>query len=478
MSTRKNETKIVPVILCGGSGTRLWPASREKNPKQFLNLMGDFSLLQDTARRALKVSGAEYSDLVTVTLGALRRGVEAQMMELHPAAANHILSEPCARNTAAAVALAAHYVASQFGEDAVMWILPADHHIADEKALEASLDAALEAAAKGYLVTFGIQPTRPETGYGYIRLGEALMGENVRRAAAFVEKPNLQTAREYLDAGVYLWNSGMFLLGAGVVLKEFEKHSADVLAGVRESVKGMLDPREASLHRYETIPNEPFDVAIMEKSLYVAVVPSNPAWSDIGSWESLWEIREKDENGNVTEGRTACVDTNDCLVQAKERLVACAGVKNIVVIETGDAVLIADRSNGDAMKKLVKTLKATGCRETQEMTITHQPVLNVVPDASEAAYGVREIVLSPGQVMSFAGEENVRRFLTIIEGSALATTIDGQKQLNPGQNLFIETDKVYRLKNNASVALVIVEVQKPLEEQSYTQESVSIRNVA
>lgn len=476
MRASTNKTKVVPVILCGGSGTRLWPASREKNPKQFLNLMGELSLLQDTARRALKVSGATYGDLVTVTLGSLSDGVKSQLSFLSPDAAQHILSEPCARNTAAAVALAARYVADQFGEDAVMWVLPADHHIADEAALEASLIEALEATQHDYLVTFGIQPTRPETGYGYIRVGENLMAQTVRRADAFVEKPNLQTAREYLDAGVYLWNSGMFLFGAGAVLKQFEKYSAEILAQVCAAMAASDDPREASFEIYADIPEEPFDVAIMEKSLHVAVVPCNPSWSDIGSWESLWEIREKDENGNVTEGRTACIDTKNCLVQSKDRLVACAGVENIVVIDTEDAILIADRSNGDAMKALVKSLKKTGCRETREVAAKPQPVLNVVP--GDDGYHVREVVLSAGQVMAFEGRVGYRHFFTIVDGSMLVTTIDGQKQLNFGQNLFIEAGVVYRIKNNASATLKMVEVRKPLEVESFVEESVTIRNVA
>jgi len=474
---------IVPVILCGGSGTRLWPASREQNPKQFLNLMGDLSLLQDTARRALSISGAPADHLVTVTLGSLRDGVEEQLAQVYPAAAQHILSEPCARNTAAAVALAAKYVKDHFGEDAIMWVLPADHHIGDENALAMSVRNALDVVQEGYLLTFGIQPTRPDTGYGYIRVGETLSRDSVRRADAFVEKPDIQMAREYLDSGIYLWNSGMFLFGAGRVLQQFEEYSPEILRAVLVAVEGVVDPREASFERYAVIPEEPFDVAIMEKSPHVAVVPSNPAWSDIGSWESLWEIRKKDKDGNVKEGRAACVETRNCFVQAKDRLIACAGVENIVVIETEDAVLIADRSDGNAMKKLVKTLKASGVREAREMP-SKPNILSVVDGGTKvqeegaSACKVTEHVLPPGEILSLEGKGETRRFLTVMQGKALVTTLDGQKELNVGDNLFIEAGKVYRVKNKSAIALEMIEVEKTFAEKTLIDESTQIRNVA
>lgn len=468
---------IVPVILCGGSGTRLWPASREKNPKQFLNLMGeDYSLLQETARRALRISGASSDCLVTVTLGGLRDGVARQIAGIYPDSVRHILSEPSARNTAAAVALAAHYVRETFGEKAVMWVLPADHHIGDENALGMALRDALEAVAQGHLLTFGIRPTRPETGYGYIRLGEKLMGEDVHRADAFVEKPDIQMAREYLDSGIYLWNSGMFLFEAGYVLDQFRRHAPAIIDGVIEAVREGGSLNAPASARYAAIASEPFDVAIMEKSLHVAVVPCNPAWSDIGSWESLWEIRAKDQDGNVKEGRAACVETRNCLVQAQGRLVACVGVENIVVVETADAVLIADRSNGDAMKKLVATLKKTGARETREMTVGPQQALSVVTGG--AGYEVREIAIGPSESVVCEGVGRGCRFLTVLQGQALVTTADGQKQLNIGDNLFIQAGTVYRIKNSGRGELKMVDVQKPAEEAPRAENIQSIRNVA
>ena len=357
---------IIPVILCGGSGSRLWPASRERHPKQFLHLTDDFSLLQNTARRALRVAGCDGGSLVTVTLRALAGEVITQLAEIDSEATRHVLCEPAARNTAAAVAFAALYVDRIFGKDAMMWILPADHHIGDESALADAFRLGLLAAKRNHLTTFGIRPNRPETGYGYIRQGRAFLGGSVHKADAFIEKPDAATASAYIEAGNYLWNSGMFLFSTNTLLNEYETHAADILKAVRAMMDNVDLPRQAVDQIYAAIPDRPFDKAIMEKSSRVAIVPCDPLWSDIGSWESLWELREKDADGNVIEGRAACHDTHNCLIQAGNRLIACAGMDNIVVIETADAVLIADRHNGDAMRALVKTLKDTGCYEVTE----------------------------------------------------------------------------------------------------------------
>ena len=464
---RVSTSKIVPVILCGGSGTRLWPASREKHPKQFLNLMGDFSLLQDTMKRALRISGAPAENLVTVTLGALSEGVRTQLAAIQPEATKHILSEPFARDTAAAVAFAAHYVKKNFGADAIMWVLPADHHIGDEHAMSLSFAEALTAARQNYLVTFGIRPTRPETGYGYILLGNSLMSASIFNAESFVEKPNLATAKEYIESGKYLWNSGMFVFSAGNVLKNFEKYAKDVNDAVVAAMDGAAAPTEVRPDLYAAIEKKPFDKAIMEKSNLVAVVPCDPEWSDIGSWESLWEIRPKDINGNVTEGQAACFETKNCLVQARDRLIACAGVQNIVVIETDDAILIADRSNGDAMKVLVNSLKSQGRREVQDV-----PVANDTQD-----YGVKELTAFTGEALTFTGTSNTCRFLTIVEGKALVSTVEGQKYLSVGETVFIQSGMVYNVKNVAGGLLKMIEVNKGLQGETIVA-APKLRNVA
>lgn len=447
------DVKVVPVILCGGSGTRLWPASREKHPKQFLNLMGELSLLQDTMKRALRISGAPADHLVTVTLGDLSEGVRKQLGFINPSATQHILSEPFARDTAAAVSFAAHYVRNVFGENAIMWVLPADHHIGDEQAMALAFSEAVYAAKDKYLVTFGIRPTRPETGYGYILLGNTVQtSEAVHMVERFVEKPNLQTAREYVESGKYLWNSGMFVFSAAEVIRNFETYAPEVDKAVLEAMGAASAPTEVDPERYAGIEKRPFDKAIMEKSKLVAVVPCDPDWSDIGSWESLWEIRPKDVNGNVTEGQAAVFETKNCLVQAKSRLIACAGVQNIVVIETDDAVLIADRSNGDAMKVLVNALKSQGRKEVQEIA---------VPAAEQNdGYGVREVNLTSNETITISAKIHSCRFLTVVSGQMSVNWEDQNKTFIAGETLFVQAGMTYTIRNASGADLTFVDVNK------------------
>jgi mannose-1-phosphate guanylyltransferase / mannose-6-phosphate isomerase len=451
---------VIPVILCGGSGTRLWPASRESHPKQFLNLMGEYSLLQDTVTRAFRIAGGNAANLVTVTLAALADKVLAQLAGINPAATQHVLCEPAARNTAAAVAFAASYVDRLFGSDTFMWILPADHHIADEKALADAFRLGLDAAEKGYLATFGIRPGRPEAGYGYIRLGAALGDDSVRRAEAFVEKPDAATARSYLEAGNYLWNSGMFLFSTRIILEEYAVYAPEILNDVRMAMKNGRRRWEAAAHPYEIIPSQPFDKAIMEKSSRVAVVPCDPAWSDIGSWESLWEIRKKDKNGNATEGRTACYDTRNCLIQGKSKLIACAGVENIVVIETADALLVADRSNGDAMRELVKTLKNTGCPEVAGQTAEPRAWAMTKTIPANQDFTVREITVGGGQSRTFEPHHHAIRFWTVLEGSGQIIDDDGRRAVVRHETIFVPQGVVHNIANTGADDLKIVEVSQ------------------
>lgn len=358
-----SEEMIIPVILCGGSGTRLWPASREHRPKQFLPLIDDQSLLQNTALRALRISGANGGHLVTVTHSGLAPQVKAQLAAISPEATQHILSEPSSRNTAAAIAYAAAYIERTFGKNTTMWVLPSDHHIGNEDEMDNALLHALPATRDGLLVTFGIRPTRPETGYGYIRLGATVAGQAVYRAQSFVEKPNKENAASYLAAGNYLWNSGMFLFSTSVLLDEYRNHAHGILDTVVQAMQNAPHSTTAHPTFYASAAEMPFDKAIMEKSVNVAVVPCDPSWSDIGSWESLWEIGEKDRNGNVVVGNAVCENTRDCLIHAQDRLLTCAGVENMVIVDTGDAVLVAARSDGDAMRGLVKALKNGGYAE-------------------------------------------------------------------------------------------------------------------
>ncbi|MEZ5814666.1 MAG: mannose-1-phosphate guanylyltransferase [Alphaproteobacteria bacterium] len=355
---------VIPIILCGGSGTRLWPVSRKQKPKQFLKLMNERSLLQNTVLRAQNITGAKGDEVVTVTLAEMTGEIRAQYEELDSALCVHILGEPEARNTAAAVALAAIYVEETFGPDAVMWVLPSDHHIGDEQALAASFEQAVRAARQGFLVTFGISPSRPDTGYGYIRAAQPLEGADVYAIGKFVEKPDAATALKYLNSGDYLWNSGMFVFTAGAVGGAFKNLSPEIYEAVNRACRkdtGKITRFDPAL--YAQAESLPFDIAVMEKTDKAAVVKANPAWSDIGSWESLREIGDQDENGNVTSGRVYLSNCEKVIVHAQKRLVACSGLNNIVVAETSDAVLVADQSNAASLKALMNALKKEECGE-------------------------------------------------------------------------------------------------------------------
>lgn len=350
-----NQRLIVPVILCGGSGTRLWPVSRENRPKQLLPLLNDFTLLQNTLRRALRVGGADPSSVIVVTTEDIHGAVKQQISDIDPAAAGHIICEPAARNTAPAIALAAQYAIHHFGEDAVLWILPSDHYVGNEIALSSALQHALVAARNGRVCTFGIQPTRPETGYGYMCLGAPDADEKTFSIERFVEKPDPQTAQAYLDAGNYLWNSGMFVFTGKIAMEQYRRLCPDLWDGV--SAAAHASEKNPAKDIYGALPSIAFDKAIMEKADNIAVVPCSPQWSDLGSWQSLWEIREKDSCNNVVTGAAAMHDAQDCYIQSNGKMIAVAGVDDLVIVETDDVILVTRKSNAESVKELVGALK-------------------------------------------------------------------------------------------------------------------------
>ncbi len=470
---------IVPVILCGGSGTRLWPASRENHPKQFLSLLDDFSLLQNTLRRALRVSGADASNAVVVTLCAMEKTVREHMVDINPVAAQHILCEPSARNTAAAVALAADYVAKTFGEHAIMWVLPADHHIARESALAAAFQHALQTAKQGRLVTFGITPTRADTGYGYIRSGTADASGTVYTVDSFVEKPDLATAQAYLADSAYLWNSGMFVFAAKTVLEQYDTLAPAILSGVRTAVK--TSPQRPDLDAYNAIESNPFDKSIMEQAANVAVVPCNPEWSDIGSWESLWEISDKDSSGNVLEGRAVTHNSEGCLVQSKTRLIALSGLKNIVVVETEDAILISDKSDNDSMKELVSALKKSGAAETidrPDSAPATQPWSMVKSLDDEKSIHAREVLIKPGQTKLFEHGEPGQCLYTVLEGKAHITVNGALKTIKAFESLNVDTTSSYTITNHGASDLKMIEVRKTHAEGIFFGTAGNVRKIA
>jgi len=404
-------------------------------PKQFLKLLNDRSLLQNTAVRAMDLSHASSGEVVTVTLGTLKKEVIGQLNEVDPDLTQHVLGEPVAKNTAAAVAYAAQYIWNTFGSDTMMWILPADHHIADEATLKAALQSAVVAAKEDYLVTFGINPNRAETGYGYIKLA-APLNENVRGVEQFVEKPDMPTAQAYLESGDYLWNSGMFLFKTESVLENFRWHSSEILEGVQAALKGNpAASRNISFEHYSKLPSAPFDKAIMEKSTRIAVVPCDPQWSDIGSWVSLWELKDKDAGGNSVSGRVRLHETKNCLIEAQDRLVACAGLEDIVVVETADSVLISSKAQTDNIKVLLSDLRKVNAPEVTESTTETRPWGSFKIVSRSKNYKIKETVILAGQMQSLQLHNHRAEFWTVIDGEATITVDNVDYTVTAGETI-------------------------------------------
>ena len=449
--------KIIPVILCGGSGQRLWPLSREKAPKQFHPVLGETPLLHETLERAIYCSNAQPSEVITVTTNTLKKETTHQLADFEPQATTHLISEPMARNTAAAMAYTALYAQKHFGVDSVLWFLPADHHIKNNDALSTTLQEACAIAEQEYIVTFGMQPTRPETGYGYIKTGENMhQDQSARFIQEFVEKPDTMTAQKYIDEENYLWNSGMFVGSVRTILDNYIEYCPEILSPLHTNIKEHGQPTKQI---YEALPALPFDVAIMEKTSKAAVIPCDIGWSDVGSWESVWELKQKDENGNVKSGHVTAVDTTNSLIQSNNLLIATLGLQDVVVVENGDSILIADKKNNPSMKTLVETLNKLEKNETIYPPMENRPWGQFKVLSEKPGYKVKEICVKPGQRLSLQMHHHRCEFWTIISGEALITINDEERTLKPQEHAFIPLKAKHRLENSGTEDLIIVEVQ-------------------
>ena len=349
---------LQPVILSGGVGSRLWPLSRKGNPKQLHRLVGDDTMLEATARRAAAVPGAAAVVVVTNRREAPR---VAEQLAAAGLPLGRMLLEPAGRNTAAAVAAAALTA----DPDTLLLVLPADHVITDLNRFVEAVQLAAQAAEEGKLVTFGVVPSRPETGYGYIQAGE---GAPVHKVVRFVEKPDAATARAWLESGDYLWNSGMFLFRAGAVVEELRRHAPQVAEAVETAVAEAVPGEDGLLlgERFLDAPQASIDTAVMEQTDRAVVVPLDAGWSDVGSWAALWEISERDDRDNVVEGDVVALDAVGCYLRSEGRLLAVVGVRDLVVVETADAVLVAHRAHAQEVRRLVARLEEQGRAEVSE----------------------------------------------------------------------------------------------------------------
>jgi mannose-1-phosphate guanylyltransferase len=453
-------TKIVPVIMAGGKGTRLWPLSRAAAAKQFIRFLGDETLLQKTL---LRVSDASLYDApLVVTNEDFRFLVAEQARELN-VKLDGIVLEPEARNTAAAVAAAAVIVAQRHGRDALIQILPSDHEITVDSTYRACVASAAEAARSGKIVTFGIKPTEAATGYGYIEIGGEI-GSGVHEVSRFVEKPNADVAREMLNSGNYAWNSGMFVFSAGRMLEELKALAPEVLAAVEKSVeqaKGDLDFTRLDAETFAEAPSISIDYAVMEKTANAAVVPAAITWSDLGSWDAIWKLAGGDENGNVVSGHATVSDTKNSLVMSREAHLAVQGMDGVAVIASEDAVYVGRLDRSQDVGQLVKLLAAD--KQTVGLTENHPTALRPWGGYTSILNGdrfqVKRLFVHPEKKLSLQKHHHRAEHWVCVRGTAEVTIDDKVTVLHENQSIYIPQGSVHRLANPGKIQLEVIEVQ-------------------
>jgi mannose-1-phosphate guanylyltransferase/mannose-6-phosphate isomerase len=453
---------IIPVILSGGVGSRLWPLSRELFPKQFMSLTGrTVSMFQDTVARLAPLEEAGPPMVVCNDNHRFMAAAQLQDLGLTPAA---IILEPVGRNTAPAAAVAA-LEALEHDTDPLLLILPADHLLQDAEAFARAASLGADLARQGRLVTFGIVPTRPETGYGYIKKQAPVLdghGTQGFAVAEFREKPDAATAREYVESGDYLWNSGMFLFSARTYLDELDKHAPDMAAACVQALDRAyrdLDFLRLDPEAFARVPADSIDYAVMEKTDKAAVIPLDAGWSDVGSWASLWEVSQRDADGNAAVGDAVLEDCTDCHVHAGSRMVAALGLSDTVIVETADAVLVAPRDKVQDIKKIVTRLK----NENRPEAVSHRKVYRPWGAYESIDVGgrfqVKRITVNPGATLSLQKHHHRAEHWVVVSGTAVITRGDTEHTLSEDQSTYIPLGTVHRLQNPGKIPLELIEVQ-------------------
>jgi len=449
-----NNKNIFPTIMCGGSGTRLWPLSRALFPKQFLSLVNDTSLLQDTLKRLPENSGNPI-----FICNEEHRFLVAEQTRHYTDNAT-ILLEPQGRNTAPAIALAAINALSQ-NKDALLLVLASDHVIKDDAAFKRAIKQAQESAEQNNLVTFGIVPTHPETGYGYIKQGMKF-NDGTFKVAKFVEKPNKHLAEEFLASGAYLWNSGMFMFKAARYLEELKKHRPDIYKACQSAMKDTqqdLDFVRPNKESFLACPEDSVDYAVMEKTDSAIVVPLDAGWSDVGSYSALWEISEQDESKNVIKGDVITVKTNNCYMHTSDKMIATVGVNNLVIVNTPDAVLIADKNNVQDVKEIVQQLKVNDRSEAVLHREVYRPWGKYDSIDTGERFQVKRITVKPGAKLSVQMHHHRAEHWVVVSGTALVTNGDKNIMLTENQSTYIPIGVIHALENPGKVDLELIEVQ-------------------
>ncbi|MGH8659508.1 MAG: mannose-1-phosphate guanylyltransferase/mannose-6-phosphate isomerase [Gammaproteobacteria bacterium] len=471
---------ISPVILAGGGGTRLWPLSREHYPKQLLKIMGEYTLLQHTLLRLKDFPGNAVGDevervpvdLPIIVCNEVHRFLVAEQVEELGIRATKIVLEPAVRNTAPALTVAA-LTLREGATDPTLLVMPADHVIGSVSTFQRAVSMGYQYAQKGFVNTFGIVPTAPDTGFGYIRLGKPIgleqgsSGPLVKELDAFVEKPDVATARFYLDTGNYVWNSGIFMLKASVWLKAIGKHRPEILQACEQAcASGAVDGRffRAGKEAFEACPSDSIDYAVMERiagkgGVRASVIALDAGWSDLGSWSSLWNVAERDGSGNVIKGDVCSIDSRDNVLISEHRFVAALGCDNLVVVETADAVLVAPKDRAEDVKRVVEWLKTKGREERLMHRCVWRPWgFYEAVDAGDR-FQVKRITVNPGHSLSLQMHHHRAEHWVVVKGTAKVTRGEEQFLLSEDQSTYIPVGVTHRLENPGTIPLELVEVQ-------------------